>query len=249
MSTTYRRDKLRRLAEKGRLMMTDGAAGELPVRVMQGNDWKDGWCNVWASDFDGNCGRAYQAEDGSITLYVHTNRNFKFRVLPEGETAKPLPPPPPPEPAPPLPPPPPTRITAPFVAEVGQRLVASFARLNKRCTLAEYREECRRPADFYEERCEVEAVRTLTPEEWDHFADNLMDDVDWLGTGGTNTDADLPEGWDFHTGTEAERDAFRRQAYSLVTVIQAPGRETFVVDAQGYTYARYVGLDPALVQK
>src|SRR5689334_13070576 len=130
--STFRRDKLRRLAEQGRLMMVesydfDGRGGgrdsrELPVRMItDGHDWKEDWCNVRPHQFTGASGRAYLNTNGTVTLIVHSNSNMTFRILPEGETAQPLPPPAAPEPAPPLPPPPPTRITVPFVAEVGQR--------------------------------------------------------------------------------------------------------------------------------
>lgn len=252
---TYRRDKLFRLAQAGRLMMIrtardlqPGEAAELPVRVGAVGDWRDGWCNVRADHFEGKSGRAYHGRaDGTITLIVHSNLSYDFRVLPEGQTAQPLPPPPAPEPAPPLPPPQPTRFTEPFVAEVGQHVLASFAKLNKRCTLAEYREQCRYSWDWRAEVCKVEAIHTFDPAEYDRFAEALMDPAGWLPEGGTDSDADLRADWTLETSTPEELAAYRAQAYELVTVVQAPGRETFVVNAHGYGYARYVGLDPVPV--
>lgn len=120
---------------------------------------------------------------------------------------------------------------------VGQRIMVSFPRVNKQGTLDEYRER----TDRRTVPCEVERVLVLTAEEYDAMADDLLAEDDRLGTGGTNSDADLPEGWEYHRGTEEERDAFRAKAYNLVTVVQAPRCETFFVDAQGHTYARYVG--------
>ena len=91
---TVRRDKLKRLAAAGRLVMVesyhfDDMTGEsrgnkeLPVRVMSGHgDWKEGWCNVWEIDFTTKSGSAWENPNGTITLYIHSNSNLDFRVLP-----------------------------------------------------------------------------------------------------------------------------------------------------------------------
>jgi len=124
---------------------------------------------------------------------------------------------------------------------VGQRLRAEWPTLNKRCTLAEYREQSDRTVDL----CQVARVLELPRAEFFAFTEALMNNRADLGTGGHDSDADLPANWDYFTGTEEEREAFRAQAYRLVTVVLLQGaeddRETFLVDAQGYTYARYVG--------
>lgn len=92
-----RRDQLKRLAAKGRLAMVesyhfDDQYGEsrgnveLPVRIKADPaDWKDGWCNLAGHEFTSNCGRAWVNADGTVTLYVHSNRSLTFRVLAEGE--------------------------------------------------------------------------------------------------------------------------------------------------------------------
>lgn len=127
---------------------------------------------------------------------------------------------------------------------VGQRLEGTtWPRLNKRCTLAEYREQ------DYSERsiqlCQVEKVLVLSRAEWAELAESLMHDDPRLGHGGHDSDADLPATWEYHTGTEQERAAWRAQSYCLVTVVTVAGAtddaDTFLVDAQVHTYARYVG--------
>ena len=125
---------------------------------------------------------------------------------------------------------------------VGEFLTADFAKLNKQGSIEEYREQ----TAVDNELCKVEKVLTLTPEEWDEFADNLLEDNTALGNGGSGNDdptmpADLP-GWS--NLPEEEKDRLRKTMYRVVTVVSAPGRETFVADPQGYAYARYVGLDP-----
>lgn len=88
-----RRDKLMRLAAAGRLLAVESyrfddlygesrANNERPVHLMaHGTDWKDNHYNVRADDFRGH-GRAYQNENGTITLYIHSNHNVTFRILP-----------------------------------------------------------------------------------------------------------------------------------------------------------------------
>ena len=122
---------------------------------------------------------------------------------------------------------------------IGQRITVSFPRLNKQGTLDEYREQ----ADRRTVPCEVEKVLMLTAEEYDAMAEDLLADYNRLGTGGTNSDADLPEGWDYFRATEEERAAFKAQAYNLVTVVQAPRRETIFINPEGHAYPRYVGFD------
>jgi hypothetical protein len=40
---------------------------------------EEGIAYVYASDFGGH-GRAYQGESGLVTLYVHSNCNYTFRI-------------------------------------------------------------------------------------------------------------------------------------------------------------------------
>lgn len=90
---TIRRDKLMRLAAAGRLTVTESyqydemtglsqASNERPVHLMaDGRDFKDDHYNMRPDDFKGH-GRAYHNEDGTVTLYVHSNHNVTFKVLP-----------------------------------------------------------------------------------------------------------------------------------------------------------------------
>jgi hypothetical protein len=88
---TFRRDKLLRLARAGKLVMISsyhfddmfGASGtkkELPVKILEMDENREeGIAYVYASDFGGH-GRAYQGESGLVTLYVHSNCNYTFRI-------------------------------------------------------------------------------------------------------------------------------------------------------------------------
>jgi hypothetical protein len=95
---TVRRDKLRRLAERGKLVLVSaysfddlhGASRdrnvEIPVKMRPANPAEcvyDGkTCYIRPDEFEGNCGRAWENPNGTITLYVHSNSNYEFRVLP-----------------------------------------------------------------------------------------------------------------------------------------------------------------------
>jgi hypothetical protein len=99
---TFRRDKLRRLVEAGRVTAVgsyhfDDMYGEsrdtaknMPV-AMKPADWKDrkeGTCYLTESDFTSDCGRAWENENGTITLYVHSNSNFDLKINPERSSMK-----------------------------------------------------------------------------------------------------------------------------------------------------------------
>jgi len=91
---TFRRDRLLRLVEAGRVRLADayhfddmyGASRtteDMPVAINPA-DWhdrKEGVCYVHASDFNGY-GRAWLNENGTVTLIVHSNCNYTFRLLP-----------------------------------------------------------------------------------------------------------------------------------------------------------------------
>jgi hypothetical protein len=90
-----RRDKLRRLAEAGRLTLTssysfDDMHGEsrtenrqIPVQMMPADrQTREGICYLFPSDFASGSGRAWVNPNGTVTLIVHSNRNLTFTVLP-----------------------------------------------------------------------------------------------------------------------------------------------------------------------
>jgi hypothetical protein len=90
-SKTFRRDRLLRLARAGKLVMVESyhyddmtgssrSKDERPVRVLEhGGNREEGVAYVYASDFDGH-GRAYQGAGGVITLHVHSNCNYTFKI-------------------------------------------------------------------------------------------------------------------------------------------------------------------------
>ena len=95
MSATYNRGKLLRLAKAGRLVrvasyrfddmygaeQTRSDAAEIPVRIIaRGSEWKDGFCNLYESDFKSS-GRAWDNGNGTICLYIHSNHNVDVRVI------------------------------------------------------------------------------------------------------------------------------------------------------------------------
>lgn len=127
---------------------------------------------------------------------------------------------------------------------VGDYLTANFPRLNKRQTLADYKST---PSGS-QWLCQVQKVLALTPEAYDEVANNLLASNSDLGAGGSASDSPLITADLFKRSlsdwTPEQQAEWERTSYNLVTVVQAPGRETFVIDAQGYGYARYVGLDP-----
>lgn len=99
---TIRRDALLRMAAAGKLLVVDAyrfddqtgserSKEPRPVMVMPSDPdwWKkapadggriQGVCYIRASDFSGS-GRAYEQTNGDITLIVHSNLNYTFRVV------------------------------------------------------------------------------------------------------------------------------------------------------------------------
>jgi len=94
---TFRRDKLRRLVEAGRVETVstyhfDDMMGEsrshkpLPVAIKP-DDWRDrkeGICYLTDHDFTSGSGRCYVRDDanGIVTLIVHSNSSYELRILP-----------------------------------------------------------------------------------------------------------------------------------------------------------------------
>lgn len=91
---TFRRDRLRRLVEAGRVVLassysfddqygSDRTDKEMPVKmVATGGDRPEGTCCVRRDHFEGS-GRAWENPNGTVTLIVHSNLNFTFKILPE----------------------------------------------------------------------------------------------------------------------------------------------------------------------
>ncbi len=92
---TFRRDKLRRLVEAGKIETVstyhfDDMYGEnrtthpMPVAMMPA-DWhdiKEGTCYIRESEFKTKSGCCYESESGIITLIVHSNSSYDLRIKP-----------------------------------------------------------------------------------------------------------------------------------------------------------------------
>lgn len=91
---TFRRDKLKRLVEAGRVQLakayhfddmygTSRTNEPMPVAMMPA-DWhdrKEGVCYLRDGDFNSQVGRAWLNDNGTVTLIVHSNSNYDFRIL------------------------------------------------------------------------------------------------------------------------------------------------------------------------
>ena len=95
--TTYRRDRLRRLVEAGKVEtvstyhfddMNGAERNRKPMPVaMKPADWRDrkeGVCYLTDWDFKSTSGSCYvrDASKGIVTLIVHGNSNYDFRIMP-----------------------------------------------------------------------------------------------------------------------------------------------------------------------
>lgn len=94
MSKTFRRDRLVRLVEAGKVTLAssyrfddmDGATRTqettpVPVAISPA-DWQDrkqGVCYVRRDEFM-SYGRAILNDNGTVTLYVHSNSNYTFNI-------------------------------------------------------------------------------------------------------------------------------------------------------------------------
>ena len=142
----------------------------------------------------------------------------------------------------------------PAAYAVGDRFVARFPSLNKRCTADEYREQLARPeydrgdrcAHWSDDLCVVEKVLHLSRGEFSHLCNNLLEDRADLGQGGTGSDVPAPASlWSM---SDSEREAWVAKSWRAVTVVTCDGCRPLVIDPQGYRYARYVGFYPTPVK-
>ena len=123
---------------------------------------------------------------------------------------------------------------------IGDRLELAEPHLNKNRTIGEYVRQLFDSGDYLMAPCKVEKVANISVDEYDHLVDNLMSNITFIGTGGT--DSDFVPGYEAETIFDldpGDRELWQKQSYSLVTAICAPNRRTFFIDAQGYRYARY----------
>jgi hypothetical protein len=134
------------------------------------------------------------------------------------------------------------------VEQQGLFCTALFSKMNKLNSVAKYVEECN-SGNFEIRDCLIQRIVTFSAEAYDAYSEFLMESFDWLTEmGGTETRAKLREVSDWSEYTEQEKDEWRSQSYDkCVLVVCNEGDEgnkkiPLLVDPQGYTYARYVGI-------
>ncbi len=146
---------------------------------------------------------------------------------------------------------------------IGQRIVATFATLNKNNLMAQYVMECAKPENrekFWNRTkweqgknwnvhtCRVERIVEMSAADYDIFTNNLMDELPPVLAGfegGTDSDYDTGRAIaELHQMTDDERALWIAHSFDLVALVAAPGRQTIVINPQGYTYVRYAGLSP-----
>lgn len=132
------------------------------------------------------------------------------------------------------------------VEEVEIRGTADFPKLNKRESIEEYAKQ----TSVYAENILVKQVITLSNDDFKLFSYQLMNSRNWLTVGGSESNDERLEGYTIEQIMSNERlTAIYRQTYYLLTaLVQDQKGNRFVVDTQGYSYARYIGLNIALEQ-
>ncbi|AKO91936.1 hypothetical protein BEH_07375 [Priestia filamentosa] len=127
---------------------------------------------------------------------------------------------------------------------------SEFANLNKNETLDQYKEEVQN-GDYSLENVKVtKEVHFSSQEALVNFSNMLLNDFDFLAnTGGSFTeDNRINSMTDFYNMDELEKQTVQWNLYGVA--IYLDGQLQFIVDAQGHSYARYVGLtDNAKVEK
>lgn len=121
-------------------------------------------------------------------------------------------------------------------------LGSQFANLNKNSTLTEYQNEVLNN-DFYLQDCKVQREIYFNDETiYNYFSNLLLNDFDFLaGTGGSYTDDKRVNTMeDYSNMTREEKNSVKFN--SLVVGVYLNDKLMFVIDTQGYNYARYIGL-------
>lgn len=130
------------------------------------------------------------------------------------------------------------------VKEQDQYFIKSvkFANLNKRNTIKEYEKEIIKGDYLFQD---VKITRELyfnNIEELESFNNSLMLDFDFInGTGGSCTDDErINDIKDFWNMSDEERDTVKWYLKGIAVYFN--NELQYIIDAQGYSYARYVGL-------
>ncbi|MCY7959522.1 hypothetical protein MOC41_06720 [Bacillus spizizenii] len=127
---------------------------------------------------------------------------------------------------------------------------SQFANLNKNSTLDQYKDEVTK-GDFTLENVKItKEVHFNTEEALNNFSNMLLNDFDFLAeTGGSFTeDNRINSMIDYYNMNDPEKRTVQWSLYGVGVYYN--GKLQFIVDAQGYSYARYVGLvDNAKIEK
>ena len=117
--------------------------------------------------------------------------------------------------------------------KVGDFVRATFASLNKQDSLEEYREQVGKRATI--DKVKIEKIVVLSFKEFNRFEKSgFLTDCNLWGEGGCLED--------YRLGTLVVKADLGRDGFASASCW--PNLTAFVVDAQGYKYARYVGLHP-----
>jgi len=127
---------------------------------------------------------------------------------------------------------------------------AQFANLNKNQTLDQYKDEVAK-GDYRLENVKItKEVHFNTEEALNNFSNLLLNDFDFLAeTGGSFTeDNRINSMIDYYNMDDLEKNTVKWNLYGVG--VYYDGKLQFIIDAQGHSYARYVGLvDNAKIEK
>ncbi|MED1461667.1 hypothetical protein, partial [Bacillus safensis] len=121
-------------------------------------------------------------------------------------------------------------------------LDADFAKLNKRKTLAEYQEEVAAGESYSQNVLITKEVFFSSEEAYLHFTEMLLSNFEFLNnTGGSYTeDNRFTSEVDYYQMEKHERDTVEWASKGVGVYFNDV--LMFIIDSQGYSYARYVGL-------
>ncbi|MCC6810532.1 MAG: hypothetical protein IT381_24090 [Deltaproteobacteria bacterium] len=124
-------------------------------------------------------------------------------------------------------------------------ITAVFPSLNKQETLSCVKSEIKRRS--YTNRVRIAESHTVSAAEWQDLSENLLSRRGiWAGKGGTESayqePAELTERNPLTWPDEERRRWLAASNLIGIEIVNAETGERFVVDPQGYDYARYVGV-------
>lgn len=114
---------------------------------------------------------------------------------------------------------------------------------NKNSSIKEYEDQCAEEDGWRLTNCQVSRELHMPKDIYELFANHLLDDFDFIdGTGGSRTDdLRVQSDIDYSNMSEDERDSVEWYSYDTIAVL-CDDELKFVIDAQGFAYARYVFL-------